>query len=201
VFFNQVAPGIVGIFLIPPAFEAVVLDVVKLAGVEVHPVRGGVVAEFFAVDQVAGVAAVQLAVGFVFVLDLTAQLVEGAGQLAGRVVLVTAMDRVVGVLHQQVGLDAGVVNAREFFRWQPRGELPALAAHGVVTETAGECALGAQDFAVQVVALDVADELAVEVENTQSSKSRKSILAAISILFQNFLPNQLRRRSPPKAPA
>jgi hypothetical protein len=27
------------------------------------------------------------------------------------------------------------VDAREFFRWQARGELPALAAHGVAVET------------------------------------------------------------------
>ena len=162
--FNQVAPRIVGIFLIPPALEAVVLDVVKLAGVEVQPVHRRVVAEFFTVDQLAGVAAVQLAVGFVLVLDLAAQFVEGAGQFAGRVVVVTAVDRVVGVFDQQVGLDAGVVEAREFFRRQARGELPALAAHRVVAEAAGERALGAQDFAVQVVALDVADQLAVEVE-------------------------------------
>jgi len=141
--------------------------VIKLAGVEVQPVRRGVVAEFFAVEQLAGVAAVQLAVGFVLVLDLAAQFVEGTGQLAGRVVLVAAVDRVVGVLHQQVGLDTGVVQAREFFRRQARGELPALAAHGVVAEAAGERALGAQDFAVQVVALDVADQLAVEVELVQ----------------------------------
>ena len=59
------------------------------------------------------------------------------------------------------------MQAREFFRWQARGELPALAAHGVVAEAAGECALGAQDFAVQVVALDVADQLTVEVELVQ----------------------------------
>ncbi|MNV29687.1 hypothetical protein D3C71_1209210 [compost metagenome] len=83
----------------------------------------------------------QLAVGFVFVLDLATQFVEGAGQLACGVVLVTAMDRVVGVLDQQVGLDAGVVDSREFFRRQARGELPALAAHGVVAEAAGERAL------------------------------------------------------------
>ncbi len=101
------------------------------------------------------------------VLDLAAQFVEGAGQFASRVVLVTAVDRVVGVLHQQVGLDAGVVEAREFFRRQARGELPALAAHRVVAEATGERALGAQGFAVQVVALDVADELAVEVELVQ----------------------------------
>ncbi len=49
---------------------------VEAAGVEVQAVGGGVVAKFFAVDQFAGVAAVQLAVGFVFVFDLTTQFVE-----------------------------------------------------------------------------------------------------------------------------
>jgi hypothetical protein len=34
---------------------------------------------------------VQLTIGFIVVLDLAAQLVEGAGQFAGRVVLVTAI--------------------------------------------------------------------------------------------------------------
>ena len=82
-FFNQVAPRIVGIFLIPPAFEAVVFDEVELAGVEVEPVRRGVLAKLFAVDKLAGVAAVQLAIGFVFVLDLAAQFVEGADQFTG----------------------------------------------------------------------------------------------------------------------
>ncbi len=81
-FFYQVAPGVVGVFLITPLFEAVVLYVVEAAGVEVQAVGGGVVAKLFAVDQFAGVAAVQLAVGFVFVFvfvfvfDLTTQFVE-----------------------------------------------------------------------------------------------------------------------------
>ncbi len=123
--------------------EAVVSDVVELDGVEVQPVRCRVVAEFFAVQQPDGVAAVQLAVGFVFVLDLTAQFVEGADQFAGRVVLMAAVDRVVGGLDQLVGLDAGVLDAREFFCRQARGELPALAAHRVVAVAAGEGALGA----------------------------------------------------------
>ena len=48
---------------------------IELAGVEVQPVRCGVVAKFFAVEQLAGVATVQLAVG--------------------RAVLVTAIDRIV----------------------------------------------------------------------------------------------------------
>jgi hypothetical protein len=46
------------------------------------------------------------------------------------------------------------VDAREFFRWQARGELPALAAHGVVAEAAGECALGTQIVAfLRIVAI------------------------------------------------
>jgi hypothetical protein len=83
------------------------------------------------------------------------------------------------VLHQQVGLDAGVVDAREFFRWQARGELLTLAAHGVVAEAAGECALGTQDFAVQVVAFDVADQLTVEVELVQVAAA---VVQAIEVL-------------------
>ncbi|VVO36425.1 hypothetical protein PS712_05442 [Pseudomonas fluorescens] len=179
-FFNQVAPRIVGIFLIPPAFEAVVFDVIELAGVEIQPVRRGVVAEFFAVDQLPSVTAVQLAVGFVFVLDLAAQFIEGADQFAGRVVLVTAVDRVVGVFDQQVGLDAGVVDAREFFCRQARSKLPTLATHGVVTEAAGERALGAQHFAVQVVALDVADQLAVEVELVQVAAAVVQVIEVLA---------------------
>ncbi len=75
-FFYQVAPGVVAVFLITPLFEAVVLHVIEAAGIEVQAVGGGVVAKLFAVDQFAGVAAVQLAVGFVFVFDLTTQFVE-----------------------------------------------------------------------------------------------------------------------------
>ncbi len=99
----------------------------------------------------------QLAVGFIFIFDFAAQFVEGAGQFAGRVVLVAAMDRVVGVFHQQAGVDAGVVHSGEFVHLQVGGELPRLAVHGVVTKTTGELALGAIDLAVQVVAFHVAD--------------------------------------------
>jgi len=56
--FNQIAPRIVGIFLIAPALDAVVFDLVELAGIEVQPVRGSVVPEFFAIDELVGVAAV-----------------------------------------------------------------------------------------------------------------------------------------------
>ncbi len=82
--------------------KPVVLHIVKPSGVEVQAVGGGVIAKFFAVDQFAGVAAVQLAVGFVLVFDLAAQFVEGADQFAGRVVLVAAVDRVVGMFHDQL---------------------------------------------------------------------------------------------------
>ena len=72
-FFNQIAPRIIGVFLITLLFKPVVLHMVEAAGVEVQPVGGYVVAEFLAIDQSAGVAAVQLALSFVFVLYLAAQ--------------------------------------------------------------------------------------------------------------------------------
>ncbi len=56
---------------------------IEAAGVEVESV-GGVVAEFFAVNDSTGVARQQLAVGFVFVLGFAAQFVEGAAQFADR---------------------------------------------------------------------------------------------------------------------
>ncbi len=96
-FFDQVAPGVVFVFVVRPLSEAVVFDVVEAAGVEVEAVGGGVVAELFAVDHSAGVARQQLAVGFVFVLGFAAKLVEGAAQFAGRVVFVAAVNGVVGV--------------------------------------------------------------------------------------------------------
>jgi len=45
--------------------------------------------------------------------------------------------------------------------------LPGFTTHGVIAKTTGERALGAQHLAVQVIALHVADELAVEVELVQ----------------------------------
>ncbi|PBP73671.1 hypothetical protein CCL21_02950, partial [Pseudomonas syringae] len=96
-FFDQVAPGVVFVFVVRPLSEAVVFDVVEAAGVEVQAVGGGVVAEFFAVDHAAGVACQQLAVGFVFVLGFATQFVEGAAQFTGRVVFVAAVNRVVSV--------------------------------------------------------------------------------------------------------
>ncbi|KKY49579.1 hypothetical protein AAY86_27180 [Pseudomonas amygdali pv. tabaci str. ATCC 11528] len=103
-FFDQVAPGVVFVFVVRPLFEAVVFDVVETTGVEVQTVGRGVVAEFFAVDYSAGVARQQLAVGFVFVLGFATQFVEGAAQFAGRVVFVAAVNRVVGVFDVALGL-------------------------------------------------------------------------------------------------
>ncbi|MCY1444221.1 hypothetical protein D9M71_606800 [compost metagenome] len=107
---DQVAPGIVPILLIPPLPDAVVLDLVELAGVEVQPVGCGVVAKFLTPDQRTGIAAVQLAVGFVLVFDLAAQLVQGAYQFTRRIVLVAPVNRVVGMLHQQRGIDPAVMH-------------------------------------------------------------------------------------------
>jgi hypothetical protein len=108
-----------------------------------------------------------LAIGFVFVLDLATQLVEGAHQFTGRVVLVTPMNRVVGVLDQQRRIHTGVVHLRELVGRQGRRKLPCLAPHGVITEATGELALGAAHLAVQVVALHVADHLAIQVQLVQ----------------------------------
>lgn len=49
--FDQIAPRIVGIFLIEPALDAVVVDLFELAGVEVQSARCWVVPELFAVDE------------------------------------------------------------------------------------------------------------------------------------------------------
>ncbi len=59
------------------------------------------------------------------------------------------------------------MNLRELVSGQCRSKLPRLAPHGVVTETTGELALGAVHLAVQVVALHVADDLAVQVQLVQ----------------------------------
>ncbi len=153
---------------------------VELTGAEVQAVGRSVVAELFAVDQLAGVAAVQLAVGFVFVFNFAAQFVEGAGQFAGRVVLITAVDRVVGVLDQQTGVNAGVVHPGQFVGRQVGGELPSLAAHGVVAKTTGELALGAIDLAVQVVAFHVTDQLAVEVQLVQVAAAVVQVIQVLA---------------------
>ena len=109
-FFNQVAPRIVGIFLIPPLLDPVVFDVIKLTGIEVQAIRRRVVSELLTVHQLAGITAVQLTVGLILVLDLAAQFVEGANEFAGRIVLVTTVNRVVGVFYQQLRLNAGIEN-------------------------------------------------------------------------------------------
>ncbi|POD63322.1 hypothetical protein BKM07_24060 [Pseudomonas syringae group genomosp. 3] len=91
-FLDQVAPGVVFVFVVAPLLEAVVFDVVEAAGVEVEAVAGGVVAERFALEAFFWGLFQQAAVGFVFVADFAAQFVEGAAQLTGQVVFVTAVD-------------------------------------------------------------------------------------------------------------
>ncbi|KUR42064.1 hypothetical protein PSTA9_03784 [Pseudomonas syringae pv. tomato] len=91
-FLDQVAPGVVFVFVVAPLLEAVVFDVVEAAGVEVQAVAGGVVAERFALEAFFGVLFQQATVGFVFVADFAAKLVEGAAQFTGQVVFVTAVD-------------------------------------------------------------------------------------------------------------
>ena len=59
------------------------------------------------------------------------------------------------------------VNLRELVSRHRRCELLALTTHRIVTEATGEFALGAQHFAVQVIAFHVADEQAIDVQLVQ----------------------------------
>ena len=81
--------------------------------------------------------------------------------------MVAAVDGVVGVLHVQGGLHCWGVDLGQLFAGQGCSVLPGLAASCVVAEATGELALGAVDFPVQVVAFEVADHLAVEVQLVQ----------------------------------
>jgi len=76
------------------------------------------------------------------------------------------MDQVVSVFDQQFRTFAAP-HCRELVGWQRRGELPSFATHGIVAKAAGELALRAIDLAMQVVALEVADQLGVEVKLVQ----------------------------------
>ncbi len=58
--------------------------------------------------------------------------------------------------------------------------MPGFAAHGVVAKTTGEFALCTQDFAMQLVALDVADELAVEVELVQVATAVVQVIEVLA---------------------
>lgn len=61
------------------------------------------------------------------------------------------------------------MHLRQLVAWQRRGILPGLAPHGVITEATGELALRAIDLAMQVIALDVADDLPIQVDLVQVS--------------------------------
>ncbi|MNP27116.1 hypothetical protein D3C76_1200050 [compost metagenome] len=100
-FFDQVAPRVVTVLLVPPVCDAVVPGLGKLPGIEIQAVARRVVTKLFAANQRARIAAAQLAVRFVLVLDLATQLVERTHQFTCRVVLITAVNRVVRMLHQQ----------------------------------------------------------------------------------------------------
>ncbi len=88
---SEVAPSVIGIFLITPLLDAVVFDLIELAGVEVQPVGCSVVSELFAINQAACVTAMKLTISFVFVLNLTAQFVQRWNQFARRVKLLFEM--------------------------------------------------------------------------------------------------------------
>ncbi len=120
----------------------------------VQQVGGGVVGEGFAL-AVQAVLAGDDAAGGVVVQQLAVLrgglLVEFADQVVGGVVFELFLR---GCRHQR-GLTCQAALAR------------TQAATAVVFATGGELALGAQYFAVQAVAFEVADDLAVEVDLVQ----------------------------------
>ena len=59
------------------------------------------------------------------------------------------------------------MHLRKLVGRQGRGKLPGLAPHGVITEAAGELALGPVHLTVQVIALHVTDDLAIQVQLVQ----------------------------------
>ena len=96
------------------------------------------------------------------------------------------MDLVVGMVHQQRGVDPRVLDLRQLVRRQRRSKLPALAAHRIVTKATGELALGPIHLPMQVIALHVADEHSIKVELMQ-------VAAAVVQMIQVLTSRQCQR--------
>ncbi len=63
------------------------------------------------------------------------------------------------------------MHLRQLIGRQRRGVLPGLAPHGVMARATGELALGAIHLAVQIIALDVADGLTIQIDLVQMATS------------------------------
>ena len=162
---NQVAKCIVGVFDAVVFFEAVAAaDVVAFALSFCHfvgkDVVGGVKGEGFAAAGLAVAGFLNASNFVVNVIKDAASLVGALDQVTGFVVGVAAVD---GTAGQRGLFAAGCLCA------VPDGTLAFQTTHGVVVVQAADAALCPLDFAVQFVALDVADDFAVQADLVQVS--------------------------------
>lgn len=98
---DRVALRIVPVPLGSPLPDQVILHLVELPRIEVQLVRRRIAAETLAGPDQTGVTAAQLAADLVIVLELATQLLQRAHRFSRRIVLVTPVGRVVGMLHIQ----------------------------------------------------------------------------------------------------
>ena len=121
---------------------------------------GGVEGEGFAAAGLAVAGFLNASDFVVNVIKDAASLVGALNQVAGFVVGVAAVD---GAAGQRILFAAGC------WRAAPDGTLAFQTTHGIVVVQAADAALRPLDFAVQFVALDVADDFAVEADLVQVS--------------------------------
>ena len=121
---------------------------------------GGVEGEGFAAAGLSVAGFLNASDFVVDVIEYAASLVGALNQVAGFVVGVAAVD---GAAGQRVLFAAGGLCAA------PDGTLAFQTTHGVVVVQAADAALRPLDFAVQFVALDVADDFAVKADLVQVS--------------------------------
>ena len=160
---DQVAQCIVGVFDAVVFFEAVTaakVAALSFGGFVGKDVVGGVEGKGFAA---AGLAVA----GFLNASDFVVNVMEDAASLVG------ALDQVAGFVVGVAAVD-GAAGQRVLFAVKrlcaaPDGTLAFQTTHGVVVVQAADAALCPLDFAVQFVALDVADDFAVEADLVQVS--------------------------------
>ena len=160
---DQIAQCIVGVFDAVVFFEAVAaakVAALPFGGFVGKDVVGGVEGEGFAA---AGLAVA----GFLNASDFVVNVMEDAASLVG------ALDQVAGFVVGVAAVD-GAAGQRVLFAVKrlcaaPDGTLAFQTTHGVVVVQAADAALCPLDFAVQFVALDVADDFAVQADLVQVS--------------------------------
>ena len=160
---DQIAQCVVGVFDAVVFFEAVAaakVAALPFGGFVGKDVVGGVEGEGFAA---AGLAVA----GFLNASDFVVNVIKDATSLVG------ALDQVAGFVVGVAAVD-GAAGQRVLFAVKRLcavldGTLAFQTTHGVVVVQAADAALRPLDFAVQFVALDVADDFAVQADLVQVS--------------------------------